>query len=798
MSTRPLPPGPARSAATAPPPSTVLLDALAHGVVVHRDFELLYANRAMARRLGFASVEALLADRSLLRFVPSERHAEAERRHARVMAGLEPPAAALALPHVTATGASFWAEIDEAVIDWQGAPAVMASLVDVTEEIETRTQQHFLKEAIDYLSDSFILYGPDDRVLLTNQRFHEVFDYLPPQGEIVGRSMMDLVHASLAAGVVTDPNLGEDVAGWVERYIANRRVQLLQLYEDTWPSGRWDLVKEQRLSSGAFISVRTDITDRKRAEFALKDQEARLESALAERTAHLQAILANIAQGVTVTDPELRIVLANRGFLDMFGFPDWLAVPGTSVADYVRYRLQQGRYRPWEDRGADIETLVERRLASYRTLTQERYQEPLPDGGVVEVHRQRLPDGSVVSTYTNITERIRAEEELARQREALYQSEKLSALGVLLAGVAHELNNPLSVVLGHASLLETLAEGAKDRERAAKIRAAAERCARIVKTFLAMARGEPASHAALAIDELVGKALELVEYQLRTSGVEVVLTIAPGLPPIDGDADQLTQVLVNLVINAKQAMLTVEPPRRLTIEARHDPAADAVLLAIADTGPGVPEPLRRRIFEPFFTTKPVGAGTGVGLAVSHGMVAAHGGTITVGDAPGGGACFTLRLPSRPLQPKGAPAVSDAAAPARGRVLVVDDEADIRAFLRDLLAAEGLAVRTAASGREALGLLAEERFDAILCDLRMPEMDGPSFHAELAQRQPALLGRIIFTTGDVLSEASQAFLQTLPGPYLEKPFMPGQVRRLVAALLARDRPAPAGPAAPRLR
>ena len=231
----------------------------------------------------------------------------------------------------------------------------------------------------------------------------------------------------------------------------------------------------------------------------------------------------------------------------------------------------------------------------------------------------------------DITEKKRAAQELARQSEMLHQREKLAALGSLLAGVAHELNNPLSVVVARAAILEERDDPAT-RDAAAKIRAAAERCARIVRTFLAMARQQQPKRVCTVIDDVVSAALDITGYALKTSGVEVTLDLAEQVPPVLADADQLHQVLMNLIINAQQALQDQPPPRKLKMSSRFDADANTVRIAVADNGPGIPEAVRSRIFEPYFTTKPLGAGTGVGLAVCLGIVEAHGGTLTVDSA----------------------------------------------------------------------------------------------------------------------------------------------------------------------
>ncbi|MGE5766392.1 MAG: ATP-binding protein, partial [Bacteroidota bacterium] len=379
-------------------------------------------------------------------------------------------------------------------------------------------------------------------------------------------------------------------------------------------------------------------------------------------------------------------------------------------------------------------------------------------------------------------------QELQRQREKSYQNEKLSALGALLAGVSHELNNPLSVVIGQAALLESLAGDSEIAERAVKVRIAADRCAKIVKTFLSMARQRPADRRPIDVNSLIGEVLDLVTHQLSTTDVEVTCALAPDLPPVAGDSDQLSHVLLNLFINAQQAMLETPAPRRLVIATAHLEASRQVRITVRDTGPGVPEEIRTRIFDPFFTTKPIGQGTGVGLSVCHGMVSAHGGSIAVGDAPqddalggalGGGAVFTVLLPAGDAQAAPAPEAAPAPRTSRGhRVLVIDDEPDITGFLVEVLELAGHSVTVASSGQEALERLAAEDFAAIICDLRMPHLDGPGLYAALEAVKPRLLERIVFATGDLLNAETERFLKKTGRPCIEKPFMPAQIRRLV--------------------
>ncbi len=402
---------------------------------------------------------------------------------------------------------------------------------------------------------------------------------------------------------------------------------------------------------------------------------------------------------------------------------------------------------------------------------------------------------AMVAGITDLTERKRAEAEIARQREALYQSEKMSALGSLLAGIAHELNNPLSVVVLQAHLLEETTADANAHRRAGKIRLAADSCARIVRTFLAMARKRPPERDLVELADLVRSSLELMSYALRTTDIEVALDLDPELPPLWADASQISQVLVNLIVNAQQALSEAPRPRRLRIETRFEAAAERARLVLADNGPGVPTELRARIFEPFFTTKPVGLGTGIGLSVCNGIVRSHGGAIAVDEAAGGGAAFAVELPIARL---GADGIRATQAPIVDldplTILVVDDEPEFVALLGEILAAEGHRVEPAANGKEALRRLEAGSYDLILSDVRMPELDGPGFYRQLQTRWPQLLDRIAFVTGDALGPAASRFLAESGVPCLEKPFTRESVFELIARVAGTARPhAPAPPA-----
>jgi signal transduction histidine kinase/DNA-binding NarL/FixJ family response regulator len=409
------------------------------------------------------------------------------------------------------------------------------------------------------------------------------------------------------------------------------------------------------------------------------------------------------------------------------------------------------------------------------------------------MHRIGERDAALLREKQDLQEALaqlrRNEVEIQRQQAALIQKEKLAAMGSLLAGVAHELNNPLFVVSGRSQMLEASAAGTMHAVAARKIRAAAERCVRIVKTFLAMARQDRPRYRCVCIAEVVRSCIDVLDYTLQGAGVRVEIEREPQLPAVRGDVDQLHQVLMNLFVNAQQAMSDIAGPRVLRVRMRRRVETGQVEIRVSDSGPGVPAEIRARIFDPYFTTKPQGVGTGVGLSVCLGIVQAHGGSLLLEDVAGG-ATFVVTLPEATREESESQAPEGSATIVTRRVLIVDDEPDVRDTLREMLTRAGHEVQACESGEEALQWLAAEPYDAILSDLRMPDMDGASLYAEIRARWPDRAARVVFMTGDGLNEAHAQFLAGLAQPCMEKPFTPEDVCAVVALICGDEVRAPA--------
>ena len=257
-----------------------------------------------------------------------------------------------------------------------------------------------------------------------------------------------------------------------------------------------------------------------------------------------------------------------------------------------------------------------------------------------------------------------------------------------------------------------------------------------------MARQQQPERGPVAINEVVTAALDIAAMRSGRAASRWRWISRDDIPPILADADQLHQVLLNLIINAQQSLQDRPAPRRIRVTSCFDSLADMVRITVADNGPGIPEHLRARVFEPYFTTKPTGVGTGVGLAVSLGIVEAHGGTLTVDCPIEGGAAFTITLPVGSVDAHVADAEPQPKPNAGQRtILVVDDEPEIRDTLAEILEGAQHRVVTANSGREALERMAAERYDVILTDIRMPDLDGRALYREIEQRWPGQTSRV---------------------------------------------------------
>jgi PAS domain S-box-containing protein len=598
-----------------------------------------------------------------------------------------------------------------------------------------------------------------------------------PAGEIVGRTIRDIVGAAVFDQL--RPDTTHELAG-------RRALDGETVHWEGWlnyPQGpRYDqriyfpCPNGEGVVDGYFAFAR-DLTDLKRSEEQLAERLAALDASEARNT----AITASALDCIIAIDEAGLVVEFNPAAEETFGYRRVEAM-GRSISELIvppalRERHANGLLRYLQTGSANI---LGRRIEMEAMRS---------DGGLfpveLAVSEVRLQHRRLFTAYLRDLSAARAATaEIARQRDALYQSEKMAAFGSLLAGVAHELNNPLSIVIGNALMLSDDAAVANPdlAARARLIQVAAERCGRITHSFLAMARQHKPEPCPTEVDVLVDDALQLLKYGLTSSGVEIERDVPAGLPLVPCDASQINQVLTNLLVNARQALEGQPTPRRVRIEARqHD---GAIEILVSDNGPGIAESIRARIFDPFFTTKPIGAGTGIGLSVSRGIVETHGGTLTLAPAKAQGIGFVIRLPLGEATPQVFEAEEmPASAPARRvrRALIVDDEREIGSILSQMLGTLAFECDVADSGISAQAQMQQHNYDIVLCDIRMPDIDGPALFDWMKKHRPLLCDRTAFVTGDTLGQAAGVFLAGCGRPVLEKPFRSSDIGRLVQEL-----------------
>lgn len=639
--------------------------------------------------------------------------------------------------------------------------------IDIDDRVKARQQQ---KKAEEWL-ESFVKFAPvpmiladpsHNRYLLANSVAAEFYDM----------TAEELVASDPADAAQYWPRWEEDMAPAIRKALVDREPQTVETVISRKAEGTvadylvslFPIIDDAR-ELPLLASVGVDITAIRRAE-----------RALAEREAQLSALFEHVPADIAVFDRNHRVVMVNKITAQGLG-ENAATVRGRHPAEYAQH---------WEDFEGVFAAGIEVRNSGKPHRFTSRFNPPGKDRQVVYdtmFFPIKSAGGEVEQVglfLFDVTKQVEAEQALAEQTSQIHQSEKLAALGQLLAGVSHELNNPLAAVIGQTALLGEDLEGTEHADRISKIRRAADRCARIVQSFLAMARQKAPEYRSIHVNDQVRAAVELTEYQMRAADVTLELRLADDLPAIKADPDQLHQVIVNLLTNARQALEESAGERTITITtARH---ADQIKLTIADTGKGIDAATRDKIFDPYFTTKAEGTGTGIGLSYSLGIIEAHGGKITIEDAEIG-TVFAVTLPAKGEADGLAATETRKPAIAKGKVLIIDDEEDVGETLADMLKRMGMDVRVEIGGVAGRAALAEGRmYDLILSDIRMPEIDGPALYAWTAEHRPEQLGAFAFVTGDTLSGHAAAFLETVNCPILEKPFTPAGLRDLVTAVL----------------
>ena len=517
--------------------------------------------------------------------------------------------------------------------------------------------------------------------------------------------------------------------------------------------------------------------------------------------AELHNVLEWVEEGILLFGPNHSIRAMNTRFAQIAGLSPEQAAACTTLDSLIahlagRAAEPHGFAKRWRElaRGAEGATREELQLARPVPRVLERSVRPVLDQtgrrlGRIEIYR-----------------------DLTAQRvfqAKLLQTEKLAALGQMVTGIAHELSNPLTSILGYSQRLLVRKDAAGRTEEARQIYEEAERAGTILRQLLLSAREARPERKRVALNQVVQRAMDLQRFGSASEKIRMELDLDTTLPFITGDSGQLQQVLMNLIGNARQAI--VQEGKAGTIRLRTArKGGHRLIVQVIDDGPGIPQTILARIFDPFFTTKPAGVGTGLGLAIVLSVVREHGGQVSVSSPLQGGTVFTVELPVEaessvePGQGSGeveeqslpvsrGPAVNRNRVPAlphavlrsnhRGtRVLVVEDEPTVAKLIADVLEDEGLHVDVLLDGREALDRAGREPFDLVICDMKMPGLDGQNFYQSLAHARNPLQERFLFVTGDVIAQQTQEFLERNRLPHVAKPFRVEELTEKVFSLL----------------
>jgi len=400
----------------------------------------------------------------------------------------------------------------------------------------------------------------------------------------------------------------------------------------------------------------------------------------------------------------------------------------------------------------------------------------------------RFEGGKPVATrgiFRDVTERKRAEKREKQLQQELDLSSRLASVGEMASGIAHEINNPLTSVIGFSQLLMGNDIPDDIREDLEIINNEAQRVAKIVQGLLTFARQHKPGRNYVDINNIVSQVLELRAHHMEVNNIQVITQFDSDLPRTMVDANQLQQVFLNIVLNAEKEMTAAHHRGKLSVKT--EKIDSSIRVSFADDGPGISKGHLDRVFDPFFTTREVGDGTGLGLSICHGIVTAHNGRIYAESKPGKGATFVVELPlvaaaeptekskatkKEPWQQKGA------------KILVVDDETGVLNFLKRLLTEQGYEVETVDRARAALIKLRRERYDLILLDIKMPGKSGIWLYRHIEAMGPTMVQRVMFITGDVMETKTRDFLEETRARHIAKPINIEQLRKNINHILTR--------------
>ncbi|OHB74168.1 MAG: hypothetical protein A2Z34_03920 [Planctomycetes bacterium RBG_16_59_8] len=592
-------------------------------------------------------------------------------------------------------------------------------------------------------------------------------------GELARLSLTfnDMVRAINAQSAQTDVLMRElevknRELGEVNRQLLSSKEQLEVAYEEAQTQS------EELESGNEELQILNEDLDRKTKDLLETNNRLREEEERVRRTmTELQTIFDGINDSIAFFDTDFNVVKANKAFRERFSLPEGVSQRGKCYTQLMQR-----------------DTVCERCLVAetYRTNRPVSRETRVSGGRIVQAHTFPIKDRE---RLVGVVEYIKDVTDQRVLEQQLIQTEKLTSLGEMISGVAHELNNPLTVIVGFAELIMRQEIPPPLRESLAKIHGESLRSKKIIENVLHFSRRRPAERVLSDINALLRQIVDIREYDIKTSNVEIVAELDPAIPRIAVDPNRIQQVFLNIVNNALQAILEKKREGRIVVATSL--VGGVVTIAFTDDGPGIAPEHIDRIFDPFFTTKEVGKGTGLGLSISYTIVKEHGGALTVSSPPGEGATLTVTLPvdaqeSPKRETERRERTNVPSTPAAGRdaalsILVIDDEPMILELLKLVLEQDGHTVETASTGGEAIARLEAKRYDILISDIKMPDMSGHKLIDTISKRDPDIVNRVLLMSGDIF-QTEEPGERTLPR--LSKPFTIQALKAAVAELLRR--------------
>ena len=736
--------------------------------IVDKKWQTLYANQNFLEIFGYKTVDEIGIVNPKELYTPAEYERFMD-RHNRRQKG-ETVSDDIEMEIVRKDGAIRYVQSTLNHVLWNGEEHYQLLCMDVTERRQAEqalklSEQNF-RNSMDSSPVGIRISDIDEKNLYANQALLDIFGYKnvdeiaknPPQNFYAPQAYADWVmrHQRLLRGELMPKQIEINITR-KDGAVRNLQVSLREIF--------WD--GKQR-----FQTLYNDITELKQAEKAQHETEEKY-----------RMIVENTRDMIFTIDLRREYVYVSPSFHTMLGYKqdELIGKPFISLVHpedvpIIEKEVQLSNMPGYKNSG-EAEYRIRNAAGEWRWIVSRGTRLADIDGKFLYF----------IGIARDITEQKQAEQEKRRLEERAQIASRLAAVGEMAAGIAHEINNPLTGVLGFAELImekENIPDDIK--ENLVMIADGSQRVANIVKRLLTFARQSKPVKTLANLNELIENTIKLREYVLKTNSINVVTIFDPELPWSVVDPGQLQQVFLNLIVNAEQAMKKAHGKGTLTITT--EKLDNMLHISFQDDGPGIAKENMTHMFEPFFTTKAPGEGTGLGLSLSRSIVLEHDGKMSVESEVGKGATFVVELPMIEALPgeEETPAPASRIKPVvahNARILVVDDEPTIRDLLEKVLTKMGFRVDLTADAGIALDKIhAGEIYDLIITDIRMPGMSGIELYSRIMEKAPEMKDRIVFITGDVMGVDIKTFLIQNKLPYLAKPFDIDLLKEKIGAMI----------------